>query len=186
MEAKTKTILTSFLSLIWLMSLFIGFSFVNDLRLTANEDLVYCPLQKIWVKRAEESQPVRHISLDQICMSDRTRQELAIQIALKKAFAIDENGIFEALQKGTAVLAKYRENPSLPQQNLTKVQYSSSVLNTSNNWKISFIAKSEAFSFALNSRPPTVYKTTKFDFQFTKTLDQISRNINPRSPPFSI
>lgn len=186
MKLKTATIFTHLFSLLWLMSLFVGFSFLNTSKLIENADLVYCPLQKTWVKRDEAAQLVRQNPLDQICMSDQKRQELILQITLKNAFAIDEKGIFDTLQKGISVLENYRETPNLPNQNLAQIRHSFNFLNTQNDWKLNFIAKSEAFSFALNSRPPTALKSTKFDFQFVQTLEQISRNINPRSPPFSI
>lgn len=186
MSLKTDTIFTYLFSLVWLMSLFIGFSFLNTSQIVKNADLVYCPLQKTWVKRDEAAQPIRQNPLDQICMSDQKRQELTLQITLKNAFAIDEKGIFDTLQKGEKVLSKYQENPNLPNQNLVQIRQTLNFLNNQNNWKVNFIAKSEAFSFALNSRPPTFLRSTKFDFQFAQTLDKISRNINPRSPPFSI
>lgn len=109
-----------------------------------------------------------------------------MQISLKNAFAIDEQGIFETLQKGVKVLDSYRETQNLPNQTLAQLRHSFSVLNSANDLRQTFVTKSEAFSFALNSRPPTSIKTTKFDFQITQSLSQISRNINPRSPPFSI
>lgn len=185
MKLKTKTIFTYIFSLIWLMSLCIGFSFINKSQLIY-DDLVYCPLQKTWVKRNEETQAARKNPFDQICMSDSKKQELAIQISLKNAFAITEKGIFETLQKGVKVLDSYRETQNLPNQTLVQIRHSFSVLNSANDLRQVFTAKSEAFSFALNSRPPTIQKVAEFYFQPTKTLDQISRNINPRSPPFSI
>lgn len=167
------------------MSLCIGFSFLNKSQLIY-DDLVYCPLQKTWVKRHEETQAARRNPLDEICMSDERKQELTIQISLKNAFAINEQGIFATLREGVKVLDNYRETQNLPNQTLVQIRHSFSVLNSANDLRQTFTAKSEAFSFALNSRPPTFQKVTEFDFQTTKNLDRISRNINPRSPPFSI
>lgn len=149
-------------------------------------DSVYCPLQKIWVKRDEKSIPIRNNSLDQICMSDTKKQSLLVEISLKKAFAIDEKGVFETLIKGAKVLDSYRETKDLPQQNLAQVRQTLSFLNTKNNLNLTVALKEEAFCFALNSRPPTFQKIAKFDSLITNKLEKISRNINPRCPPLSI
>ena len=176
MRTKINTIFSSLISSLWLMSFCFGFLFLNFSQQIDNQDLVYCPLQKTWVKRNEEPESIRQNPLDQICMSDAKKQTLAIQISLKKSFAINEKGIFETLQKGLKVLDSYRETQNLPENNLAQTRHPCSVSNT----------KKDAFSFALNSRPPTVQNSTKFDFQFARKLEKISCNINPRSPPFSI
>lgn len=186
MRTKINTIFSSLISSLWLMSFCFGFLFLNFSQQIDNQDLVYCPLQKTWVKRNEEPESIRQNPLDQICMSDAKKQTLAIQISLKKSFAINEKGIFETLQKGLKVLDSYRETQNLPENNLAQTRHSFSVLNTKNDLKLNFPTKKDAFSFALNSRPPTVQNSTKFDFQFARKLEKISCNINPRSPPFSI
>ena len=186
MKFKTKTIFIYLFSLLWLLSLLIGFSLFSNSQLIKNNDLVYCPLQKTWVKRNEEPQSFRRNPLDQICMSERKKQELELQILLKNAFAVDEQGIFAALQKGAKALENYRESQNPPNQTLVQIRPSFVFLNSRNDWKFTFLTKIEKFSFALNSRPPTFLKSTKFDFKIIQTLDQIPRHINPRSPPFSV
>lgn len=182
---KSKLILSNLFCFVMPIALILN-SFLISQNTFQIGGLVYCPLQKIWVKQSGENQIVRLNPLDLICMSDSKKYELALQISSKNAFAIDEKGIFETLESGVKVLDDYRENPNLPNQNLAQIRLSFSVLNNKNEWKPMVAAKSEAFSFQLFSRPPTAPKSTKFDFQITKSLDQISHNINPRSPPFFI
>jgi hypothetical protein len=146
-------------------------------------NLVYCPLQKTWVKKTIEILPIRKTSLEQLCMSDAEKQNLAIQLSLKNALAIDEKGIFETLKFGVKVLGNYRKFPNLPNQNSAELQQSFAVINGKNDLQTDFQINSQAFSFQQLSRPPTITETTKFDFSIAQSLDKISRNINPRSPP---
>lgn len=168
-----------------LLSLFAS-SFIFSVKDSPNENLVYCPLQKTWVKKDSEISTIRKNLLDEICLTKNKKQILTLEILIKNAFAIDEKGVFETLHKGFQVLENYRNFPNLPQQTFAEITHSFSVLASKDDTNIAFFIKKEAFSFALNSRPPTIVNSTKFDFQFVQSLDQISRNINPRSPPFSI
>jgi hypothetical protein len=175
----------NFLCVLILLSLFAS-AFIFSKKDSSNENLVFCPLQKTWVKKDTEDSTIRKNLLDSICLTKAKKQTLTLEILIKKAFAIDENGVFETLQKGFQVLDDYRNFPNLPQQTLVKLTNSFSLLAPKDDTNIAFFIKKEAFSFALNSRPPTSSNSTKFDFQIAQTLDQISRNINPRSPPFLI
>jgi hypothetical protein len=150
----------------------------------ADESFVYCPLQKKWVTRDEDSKFVQPNLLDQICMSGLKKTELAIQISLKSAFATDEKGVFETLKFGVKVLDKYRQNRDVPQQTLAKLRLPISNLGSKNEWKTGFVANAETISFQQFSRPPTNHVAAKFAPHVTRTLEQISRTIVPRSPPF--
>ena len=181
---KTNPTSKFFISNLLLLSICVGFFLFSPS--PKDENLVYCPLQKAWVKKEVEVKPHLKNPLDEICMSDSLKQKLTVEITLKQAFSVDEKGVFETLQKGSQVLEAYQNVPNLPQQNLAEIKQSNSFLTSSNEIKIAFITKKQAFSFALNSRPPTVKESVKFDFQTAQSLETISRNINPRSPPFSI
>jgi hypothetical protein len=146
-------------------------------------NLVYCPLQKNWIKKTAETLPIHSNPLEQICMSDSEKQHLAFEIVLKNAFAIDEKGVFDTLQKGDKVLNDYQDFPNFPHQNLAEFQHSSGILNTKNNLQIDFQLNAQTISFQQFSHPPTIQSVTKFDFQFVRILEKISCNINPRSPP---
>ncbi len=152
-------------------------------------NLVYCPLQKTWIKKTTETLLIRSNPLDQICMSDSEKQHLTFKIVQKNAFAIDEKGVFDTLEKGDKVLNDYQDFPNLlnlpnlPNQNLAKLRHSFFVLNTKNGSKTDSQINSQTVSFEQLSRPPTILNATKFYFQRVYPLTKISRNINPRSPP---
>lgn len=146
-------------------------------------NLVYCPLQKTWIKKTTETLLISSNPLEQICMSDSEKQHLAFKIVQKNAFAIDEKGVFDTLEKGDKVLNDYQDFPNLPNQNLAKLRHSFFVLNTKNGFKTDSQINSQTVSFEQLSRPPTIQNATKFYFQLVHPLTKISRNINPRSPP---
>jgi hypothetical protein len=176
------TILSKVFCLCFLFALVLTNTFFSDKANKIN-DLVYCPLQKIWIKKLDETFTVRKNSLDQICMSDTKKQSLAIQISFKTALAVDEKGIFETLKFGEKVLDNYKGFPNLPNQHLVNFRHYFSILNSKTDIQTDFQIITKTFSIQQFSRPPTLTKTTKFDFQIAQTLEKISRNINPRSPP---
>lgn len=119
-------------------------------------------------------------------MSDAMKQFLVLQISFKGAYAVDEKGIFETLAKGVKVLDGYGEFPHSPPNNFSKFR---NLLNFSSGKRDSqtyLQIISQAFSFEQFSRPPTARRNLKFDFRFVRRLKEISRRINPRSPPIFI
>jgi hypothetical protein len=140
---------------------------------------VYCPLQKTWV---EPNTPVEKSNFfDNICASDRTKYEIALEISMKSVSVgeITENLVFDYLAHGSIALQNLpQESPS---ENIIKrTKFPSSTSNYSNEFilKLTIALTSEQFA-----RPPSFTRKSYFPPQTDKTLEKISRNINPRSPP---
>jgi hypothetical protein len=150
---------------------------------TSLNNLVYCPLQKTWVKLNSDISVTQTTPLNQICMSNAEKQILSAQILFKKAFVIDEKGVFETLKFGVKFLDNYKHFPNLPDKTFAEFRGLFNLINSKNDLQIEFVINSQSFYFEQFSRPPTLTKTTKFDSQIAQTLEKISRNINPRSPP---
>jgi len=160
---------------------FIQISFPINLQ---DSSLVYCPLQKIWVKGNESNNFTAENSLDYICASEKKKNFLSFEISLKTFQPVNEKTFFEYLAKGKQAFTKFGEFPRLPKHEFFNASKSEAVTN---NFKQK-IEKNilSRFSFAQHQRPPNISVSTDFDFQFSRELEKISRNINPRSPPFFI
>lgn len=181
---KLFLILSNIFCVVFLFAL-ITANFFFSFNLHTYSDLVYCPLQKTWVKQHIERPKFKQNPLEQICMNEAEKLELSKQILLKNAFAVDEKGVFETLRNGEKVLDNYRDFPQMPPQNLFTNKQSFSLLNNKNDFRTEVANITEVVSFQQFSRPPTIQHSAKFDFQISRTLSKTSRNINPRSPPFS-
>jgi hypothetical protein len=142
--------------------------------------LIYCPLQKIWVK-AHIERVSQNDTFKNICATDKKKAELIAELSLK-TFALEqvtENLLFDYLEKGNQALMN--NFPNLPKNEVSK---QTKFETAANNFQYDFI-KLQLVKITLPklSRPPNYKKSNKFDFQLTHNLDKISRNINPRSPP---
>lgn len=158
-----------------------------------SEDLVYCPLQKTWVKRDLPGEPVKvEFPLGEICSSQKNKESFLSdlgKIASSNQIIFDKqdeaNLFFNYLEKGKKAFAYFESTQNHPKHQLVRNALNEKGANT--NYKIEFEPnRSEEFVLSQLSRPPTVRKTSKFDFQIVYSLEKISHNINPRSPPFSI
>ena len=173
----TLTVLSGLMFATLLTGLELRYSF------TETADQVYCPLQKTWVARETEPTQVHANPLDGICMSKPQKDEFLVQIIRNRAFAIDENGIFETLKQGEQVLRLYRETPNTPQNSIAGISVSLTALNSKNDLRFNFEANTasvQGFSFDI---PEASFKVTKYDRPSLRVLSKITRNINPRSPP---
>lgn len=146
--------------------------------------LVYCPLQKTWVKSAEHIKPKIEKTLDNICTSETLKNLANFKISLKTLQPADEKTFFDYLEKGDRAFSELNRFPDLPSRKSFTKSKSEIAINNFNQK----IEKSTLhhFSFAQFQRPPNVSVAINFDFQITRDLEKISRSINPRSPPFFI
>ncbi|MBX7174633.1 MAG: hypothetical protein K1X72_26900 [Pyrinomonadaceae bacterium] len=151
-----------------------------------DENLVYCPLQKTWVQQ-NVPQPKIEDSLENICASDKLKSQFSLQLS-QKTLGFQpktEKLFFNYLQKGDLAFAEINHHPNLPDSNLAQNHKTETVAN---NFRQE-IGQQDLAGFTLQqiARPPTFVKEINFfASQSAQPLDQISRNINPRSPPFSI
>lgn len=157
-------------------------------------ELVFCPLQKVWVKGNQSGSELRSIddSLDEICAPSESKQHFVFELAkslfskrIEAAQITREQLFFRYLEKGRQAFAEINPSGNLPDRQLTKAAAKETISTT--NYQVDFNQKSAAvFALETLARPPTFHHDTNFDFQFAHELKKISRNINPRSPPFSI
>ena len=158
-----------------------------------SEDLVYCPLQKTWVKRDLPVEPIKvEFPLGEICSSQNKKESFLFdlgkstvsrQIIFNRRDEV--NLFFNYLGKGKTAFAYFESEQNLPEHKLVRAALQEKGANTNFRIDFSIIRKTE-FVLEQFSRPPTVQKTSKFDFKIISALEEISHNINPRSPPFSI
>ena len=147
-----------------------------------NKDLIYCPLQKTWVKGKVPKVSIKN-ELEEICASDKLKSLFSFQIE-HKIIGFQprtEKLFFDYLQQGDLTFAKLNHHSNLPESNLAQNHKTEKI---GNNFQQK-INKQELAKFNLQkiARPPTFQKIAKFDFQIIRKLENISHNINPRSPP---
>ncbi len=116
-----------------------------------------------------------------MCATDKRKAELAAELSLKTLYIkrITANIVFDYLEKGDQALTN--SFPNLPKDEISK---SLKFETVANNFGQNFI-KPNLTQITLSQipRPPNYQTSVKFDFQIIQTLNKISRNINPRSPP---
>lgn len=183
-------------SILWLLlfCLFFGSFPISAKQNNPSNDLVYCPLQKKWVKKNQNLSEPKKVEkpLDEICSSSKNKESfifgLFSVISTKQFSSTKENEeslFFKFLKKGERA---FSESPD--PNNLPKNQIASAVTKVKGgNVYFNFdFAQELTETFKLNqfARPPNTFQATKFGFHLIRELKNISRNINPRSPPFSI
>lgn len=156
-------------------------------------DLVYCPLQKAWVNRRGDAEPPEtKYALDEICSPADQKRSFVAEASkhfLARQAGKDTEGAeklyFNYLDKGRRAFTEINPLNNVPEQRLesSSVKQKSAGANHSADFSQDL---TEVFSLELFARPPTGYRSSKFDSQISIKLETISRNINPRSPPFSI
>lgn len=160
----------------------------------SSADLVYCPLQKTWVKGGQPetySPPVDH-SLDEICATTEHKQHFVIDLAkslfskrIESSRISRANLFFQYLEKRKQAFAEVVPFKNAPDYQF--VRAATKEKSGAANYRVSFKrALPSAFGLEALARPPTSNDSVKFNFQFASELKKISRNINPRSPPVHI
>ncbi len=131
-------------------------------------------------------------SLNEICAADAEKARLAAAIGenLKLKFTnltADnfENLAFDFWQKGKAAFDVLPNAPNAPEKAAVRNSFSPTTSGGSFSFKIVWKA-TEKFAFQTQPRPPTIAGFSDFNFKFLTKLDQISRRIAPRAPPFFV
>lgn len=154
-----------------------------------NAEMVYCPLTK-------RLQPVHAFDVNQgknelgeICLSAKQRDDFSSSILTKLSLGFSfskqqsvEEIVFDYFKNGKSALDTVPDFPNHPERTFAENLYS--LIGFGQNLDMQSVWKTEeSFSLKLKARPPTKVLSTRFDFQISKNLETISRNINPRSPP---
>ncbi len=143
--------------------------------------LVYCPLQKTWVKENTPNTPQEFQSVDKICAGEKLKNTVSFAFSLNTFQPLDEKSFFDYLEKGNRLFTEQNRLPDLPNRKLTNdLNTQSAVNNFTQNLENTSPAH---FSFAQRQRPPSISISVNFELQIVRSLEKISRNINPRSPP---
>lgn len=154
-----------------------------------NLDLVFCPLQKTWVKRNPAPEKAfKFEPLEEICAANEQKESFIFESFQKLALAkisLDikktENLFFDYAEKGKEVFTMLSNSHSLPETQLSKADNPKKAIF---NLQKDFIKKETGiFLLPAQPRPPTFQITANFISQKFVELKNISRKISPRAPP---
>lgn len=177
------TLKSSLPVLVWLI-LFcfcVNFFEFHGIQISASSNLVYCPLQKNWVARNVSKPEKKYQPFGEICAADKRKFVLQTEFALKISRPLTEKIVFDYLAKGDIFFAEFNKLPDAPRNEfITQTELKTAIKSGS----YEFI-KPETANLTLpqTPRPPTFRTKSSFEIEVHRTLEQISRNINPRSPP---
>jgi len=155
-----------------------------------NPEMVYCPLtKKLQPVHAEQIIQTEN-PLNEYCLSDRQKSDFSAAVLEKISFGFSvakeksfEDLVFDYFRDGKSGIDTRPNLPNLPEKTFAKNSFSA--VGFGNNFSLQIVWKSdEKFSFQLKARPPTKTFSNRFEFDSLNSLEDISRNINPRSPPF--
>lgn len=177
----------------WLILLSVSFASLPTFaqKSAKSSDLVFCPIQKLWVQKyvapAEVKQP-----LDEICASDSQKGQFFFEMSKKMPllrFVHDsdrtEKLFFNYLEKGKRAFAEFAPTQNFPEQQLAKL--SAAQKSTGGSYKTNLDKiQTEVFVLAQRPRPPTVQNIASFKTTAFRSLETISRRIQPRAPPVSL
>lgn len=152
-------------------------------------ETVYCPLTK-QIQPVHAAQTIQTENpLDEYCLSGKQRHDFSAAILEKISlgFSISKEKSFEDLvfnyfRDGKSAIDTSPNSPKQPEKTFFKNSFSPVGFGT--NFDTQVVWKSEEnFSFQIKPRPPTKTFLSRFEFSSSSSLESISRNINPRSPP---
>lgn len=156
-----------------------------------SSDLVFCPLQKTWVKRNPAPMPPIKVGkpLGEICSSDRQKEifffELSKNLNFRQTISNRKNEeklFFNYLEKGKQAFAEIAPSQNFPDRQFAKL--ASTEKSISSNYKNDFCRTStEVFALYQFPRPPTVQNSAFFKRTDFHKLGSIWRKIQPRAPP---
>lgn len=172
---------------VWMVCVLITALSVVAFEGKGSSDLVFCPLQKQWVKRSAPAKP--KISLADICSSDKEKTHFFNRLILNSGIAYADKSspedLFFAFQaKGDQALKEIPSSPDFPERKLTsliKVQTGSRISQT-----VLVAVVTQVLSFEQFSRPPTENLSANFTSRRVSDIDNISPSIAPRAPPVSL
>ena len=155
-----------------------------------SSDLVFCPLQKQWVKRLEPERIVRREPLTDICAPKKDKT-----VFLEKLLGSFRSkiGIYKAANIGELFLnykakgnGAFSELPSSPPERKTPLFVVDKVLSGSVANRFGNIATIvQIFSLEHLSRPPTQTAKSHFSPALFSDLESVSTSTSPRGPPMA-
>ncbi len=153
-----------------------------------NGDLVFCPLQRQWVKKSEPKRVVAKAPLSDICGSKKTKAVfllemiLAANVKVKAEHNVNIGELFVSFSaKGGKAFSELPSAPDSPKRPLTVVD---KVQAGSISSRGDFLAiTTQIFSLQQLSRPPTELAVSNFYSPQITDLQSAAYAINTRGPP---
>jgi hypothetical protein len=156
-------------------------------RAPQSNDLVYCPLQKKWVKGADDQVETQAPSLSAICAPENNKQKFVnrSQADFRLAAAI-RNGATEKLffafvRNDDSEAARLLSQHNLPQpSDELAAQKQNVAVSTTSDLQIHVATNRPTFELP---RPPTSTATSEFAAQPVHRFDSLLDHTCPRGPP---
>jgi hypothetical protein len=186
---KTKN-----LTAVWLLALFLNaFSVGLFAEPPPNSaETVFCPLTKklqpVKVQKKSRQNPLKNI-----CADEEDKKSFSIELFNGNLLKTNsrgekqfENLVFDFFQKGKAAFADLPQFPDSPQKDSVKTFSVAIAFSKTAETQFVWKSQNEDFPFAQNPRPPNSVSADLFEHQNFQTLEQFSRQIAPRAPPYSL
>ena len=149
-------------------------------------ELVYCPLQKKWVKGNVEPILVKD-PLDEFCSSSDNKKLFTQSFLSNPNYlpTLDVETLFlEYVDKGERAFTEIDHSHELPPRELISFN---SIQKASSIYKNELVKKQSANSIELNSaRPPNTLVSTKFEFPTVQKQSKLSHQNFARPPPVEL
>lgn len=180
------------LSYLVLLSIFCGFIIFNNSHGKNLPDLVYCPLQKKWIKKElPELTSLREIELKNICAPKQTKdiflkklgQNSFSRVTLISVPEIEDLFLSFTVNSAQPLLLKSNTRPDVPLPNLAHyIKFES--YHGNDKFVVSKSA-SEAFFMTENRIAGNFKRPGLLPDPATKKFDGFPENTNPRGPPLT-
>lgn len=172
-------------TLVWLLCFALSSVSVVAVEAPRAGDLVFCPLQKLWVKGREPEKMRPPDALAAICAANTSKtsflEKLAAAPSIKVTAANAVDAYFSFQTDGSRALMKTRSAPDVPQIPLTVVSKLQSTAGSGHVAPVTGLA--DVFSFQQHARPPTGAVVSNYLSQQIPHLRPSSFAIIPRGPP---
>lgn len=146
-------------ALVWVLSIFLTAMPLSATASAVTAGAVYCPLQRQWVRRNEETKIVPSLPLSDLCAASNDKAAflqklLSVSSKLGTSQKLDLGDLFFSFTaKGEQVLAQLPSSPEMPRAPLTVVDKVPGGIVTSR--VVDLAAIPQIFSQEQLSRPPT-------------------------------
>lgn len=176
--------------LLWLLCVGLSSISVIAVEPLKRSDVVFCPLQKKWIKKSEPTKALSNKPLSDICGSNKNKKQFlnllsaSVLTRINKGKKVDTGILFINFravgERAFAEIPNYPDVPKVPLAIVEKVPVSSGGGRGGN-----VAATAETIPFEQFSRPPTHDSASKFFFHSVNTLQLVTFAINTRGSPLS-
>jgi hypothetical protein len=148
--------------------------------------MVYCPLQKKWVKGSKEEPVKPSVDLGALCISDKNKATL-LKVFIKESVTIpDESFVFEILKDGIETAIKNQRLPSKPSPLAFKTASSIGTVSSREKSRIDILWLGTNLTYCQQPVGLTTRVNTFFDRRIFLALKPVYQGFNPRPPPIFV